>query len=78
MWNSYWKSKQRNKSYVTCKKRANPTWWMADAHVGIKVCEEAFRTLMLDADAANNRALLLDAFVGFLKETCAHQPDTNE
>lgn len=51
---------------------------MADAHVGIKVCEEAFSTLMLDADAANNRALLLDAFVGFLKETCAHQPDTNE
>lgn len=78
MWNNYWKSKQRNKFYVTCKKRAKPTWWMADSRVGVKLCEEAFGSLMLDADASSNHSFLLDAFVGVLKETCAHQPDTNE
>lgn len=51
---------------------------MADSRVGVKLCEEAFGSLMLDADASNNHSFLLDAFVGVLKETCAHQPDTNE
>ena len=78
MWKSYWKSKQRNKSYVTCKKRARLTWWMADSHMGIKASEEASGMLMLGADATNHCSFLLDAFIGFLKETCAQQLDTNE
>lgn len=51
---------------------------MADSRMGIKVSEEASGSLMLGADSTNHRSFLLDAFVGFLKETRARQPDTNE